>query len=96
MVRFRKEGIFTTWTMITVPLIFAGSSCRLSLWRARIGGYSYPCMPAVRARTGPFFFPFMTVIGIRISGPSDPAGTFIKPDFISPDEEVTSPTFNVL
>jgi hypothetical protein len=66
-------------------------------------------MPAVRARTGPFFFPFTTVIGIwisgpsdpagifikRISGPSDPAGMFIKPDFISPDEDVTPPTFNV-
>ena len=67
------------WTRMAAPRMRAGSSSRRSRWSAMIDVYSYPCVPATSARTGPAAAPLATVTGMRVPG-STPSGTSIQPD----------------
>src|SRR5215472_14245765 len=60
--------MLATCTMTTVPERDSGSSDARSFCRARIGGYSYPWLPAMSARTGPGRAPVMVVTGISAPG----------------------------
>src|SRR5450432_2626602 len=68
--------------MMTVPWSSAGWICPRSSCSARMGGYSYPWLPAISASTGPGCAPWKVVTGIPVPA-SMPAGISMVRDSIA-------------
>src|SRR5687767_8624535 len=71
-------------TKITDPCICPGSSAAATRGNAMMDVYSYPCVPAMRARIGPSEAPCAIVTGIFVPS-SLPLGTSIHPETFWPE-----------